>query len=630
MWSEMLMQQSVYAVIDPKCTMNCTCCKDQICGPGPFYAEGSCKKGCIDGYRGARCYEKCTFNCKRCANSTDRCSVCYNGYYPGPMYDCTSKCSPGCETCSSESVCTKCKDYNHNADNSTDCPYTYCTHKCKCQKTKCMSCIDGYYDKTTSCSKSCPDNCVSCSSEETCDKCKNGYFNGYAFDNTSLPRLDNCSHECRAHCTHCTSYDTCLKCVPGRYGLICNETCSAGCNSTDCLIRSGQCTCAPNFVGNDCKDCKVGKFGNMCEKNCSSGCKSGICNKQSGYCLKGCIIDSIVGKTCNACSVGKYGEYCNTSFPKNCNDNECDREKGTCLKCQENYTGELCQKCEKGKHGGRCNLLCPDRCEGTVCKQDSGKCFSCSGNFIGDRCAICKRGFFGSQCNDKCSEYCFDDICDRNTGVCMQGCKRHFSGDKCCLRSSNCVKCLTNDRCEECKIGFHGSTCNMTCSKYCVDNVCTLATGVCTKGCNGTFDEYLCPLEAVTEADKPEGSNQAIVAVMGVVLAISVVVNITVGTVVIVRKVQSGRRANKDGMEVAFKNNATAMSDHVDLTIHNANGMADENNTEYYNINEENEKNMSHVNPRLEKLESENLALRARVASLELKANVAEQYSRRN
>ncbi|XP_060577271.1 multiple epidermal growth factor-like domains protein 10 [Ruditapes philippinarum] len=284
------------------CTVDCACCIDRKCGAGHFF-QNECKLGCIDGYSGARCYEKCIHNCTKCDNfeDTENCTACYDGYYLGPARDCTSQCLPGCKTCTSGTTCTSCKEGYYNDNGHKDCRYRYCSESCNCENNQCVSCKDGYYDTSINCYSLCPGNCVNCSAYTDCGSCKDGYFKGYKNNNISFPLLNDCTYKCQDNCIRCSSYDSCSVCKSGLYGSYCKKNCSAGCINT-CHILTGNCDCFPNFAGERCDRCKAGKYGNMCNQQCSAGCKADVCDKDSGDCTDGCVIDIITGDKCDVCS----------------------------------------------------------------------------------------------------------------------------------------------------------------------------------------------------------------------------------------------------------------------------------------------------------------------------------------
>ncbi|KAK7452246.1 hypothetical protein BaRGS_00039757, partial [Batillaria attramentaria] len=84
-------------------------------------------------------------------------------------------------------------------------------------------------------------------------------------------------------------------CVSGRYGAQCQQTCSAGCQSTSCDSITGNCPCNTGWLGAQCRDCVSGSYGAQCQQTCSAGCQSTSCDSITGNC------------TCNA---GWSGAQC--------------------------------------------------------------------------------------------------------------------------------------------------------------------------------------------------------------------------------------------------------------------------------------------------------------------------------
>ena len=45
--------------------------------------------------------------------------------------------------------------------------------------------------------------------------------------------------------------------------------------------------------------------------------------------------------------------------------------------------------------------------------------------------AVCPKTFYGEKCNQRCGK-CKDNMtCDYKTGICKNGCKDHWTGEKC-------------------------------------------------------------------------------------------------------------------------------------------------------------------------------------------------------
>ncbi|XP_053386762.1 proprotein convertase subtilisin/kexin type 5-like isoform X2 [Mercenaria mercenaria] len=201
-------------VIDPQCQVNCSCCVNQLCGlkeKRHYYGNDSCLKGCIDGYRGARCYIKCAEYCKACYHlNSNNCTKCHDGFYNGKYKNCSENCASNCKACGKgPDLCTKCHE--------------------------------GFYNgKYKNCSEECPAGCKACKSQESCSECNEGYYNGKEFDFERSTSLYNCTHRCRDTCTRCMSYSNCTGCVRGAFGTICEHECSVGCVNSTCQQSTGE------------------------------------------------------------------------------------------------------------------------------------------------------------------------------------------------------------------------------------------------------------------------------------------------------------------------------------------------------------------------------------------------------
>ncbi|XP_060556947.1 multiple epidermal growth factor-like domains protein 10 [Ruditapes philippinarum] len=471
--------------IDEQCKVDCACCIDRKCGKG-LWSSTDCTLGCIDGHRGFRCYELCTHNCTKCSVDANTCTECYDGYYPGAAGDCTSRCLPGCKTCKSGITCTSCKEGYNNAVGQNDCSIRNCPDNCNCYNGQCVSCLDGYYDISRSCNSLCPSYCVTCSSNTDCGSCRDGYYNGYQNDNIYHPFLNDCTSKCRNNCVQCSSYKKCSICKTGRYGSNCENSCSAGCRSNTCNILTGNCACFPNFAGVRCDKCNTGKYGKMCEQQCPAWCKDNVCEKDSGDCTDGCTIDTITGDKCDVCSTGWYGHYCNMSCSVGCKNQQCEKSNGECSNgCLDNFIGEQCNQCIHGKYGDTCQRNCPNNCDEKGCLKDSGYCISCRVNFHGEKCDKCRPGSFGSLCSERCPSNCLNHVCDRDSGTCSDGCINNYSGDRCCINNNNCIACLSDTRCKQCKSGYFNGQCDKQCPQNCLKS-CHFETGLCG-GCKSNF-----------------------------------------------------------------------------------------------------------------------------------------------
>ncbi|XP_060564163.1 multiple epidermal growth factor-like domains protein 10 [Ruditapes philippinarum] len=583
--------------IDERCKIECACCKNENCGPDGFFPEGNCYDGCIDGYRGVRCYDKCTFNCPKCDKYANICESCYDGFYLEDTKDCSGVCPSKCVSCTSSIVCTKCKDEFYNDHGSTDCRYRKCPVNCKCEQNICVECQAGYFGPSTTCVETCPSNCNTCQSKDLCQSCKAGYYNGKQLDNPQNPVMYNCVHQCRAECTSCLTFNNCTSCVTGAFGPTCQQQCSTGCEKNVCNIENGNCICKQNFEGVNCTKCIPGRYGDSCEKTCPLYCKNEICDQRSGKCNE-CIRETITGRFCDTCKDGWYGDTCNLSCPTYCRDNTCERYIGSCYDCTNNFDGIRCEECVFGKYGKKCDLVCPNNCADGICNQGSGYCLSCMNNYYGNECTICKEGFYGVKCDQNCSSNCLYGVCNRLDGECLYGCKANFSGDKCCVNSENCLICDTNTECRQCKVGFYNEICNdecplncvkdsekcdkktghclsgciagyfggdckASCSRLCTDNVCDQNTGRCSKGCDSLSREIVCLpyTENQTQTENNNNNNNnnpTAVIVMGVIIAV-LVISLAVSMIFLWRARFS--QNNTGGKTISTENNIQEGSD---------------------------------------------------------------------
>ncbi|KAK3761434.1 hypothetical protein RRG08_051268 [Elysia crispata] len=154
--------------------------------------------------------------------------------------------------------------------------------------------------------------------------------------------------------TYLMQEESCEECPSGKYGVNCNESCSAHCAGTNnaCSHINGSCVegCDPGYTGETCnQECPSGKYGVNCNKRCSAHCAgtANACSHINGSCVEGCD-PGYTGETCNQeCPSGKYGVNCNKSCSAHCagTNNACSHINGSCAEgCFPGYTGETCEK----------------------------------------------------------------------------------------------------------------------------------------------------------------------------------------------------------------------------------------------------------------------------------------------
>ncbi|XP_060561108.1 cell death abnormality protein 1-like isoform X2 [Ruditapes philippinarum] len=212
LWSWVILGKCQMQDDEIDCTFNCTCCKNKECGPGKYF-ENECKHGCIAGYRGARCYLKCTHDCIKCDLNITTCSECKTGKYGT---DCMQNCSVGC-----------------------------LTNKCAVNDGRCK-CSDKFYGYS-------------------CDKCQIGRYGRLCNNQCSFGcknyECDRITGDCSAGCIVDTiTGDKCDSCFDGFYGHLCHKICSKGCRNATCHKQNGDCLlgCTDGFNGSRCDQCIEG------------------------------------------------------------------------------------------------------------------------------------------------------------------------------------------------------------------------------------------------------------------------------------------------------------------------------------------------------------------------------------
>ncbi|XP_073450011.1 tyrosine-protein kinase receptor Tie-1 isoform X3 [Aquarana catesbeiana] len=132
-------------------------------------------------------------------------------------------------------------------------------------------------------------------------------------------------------------------CPENKWGPSCQKDCLECLNGGVCHDISGECICAPGFMGNRCeKACREGNFGRNCQETCKrdQGCKG------LTFCLPdpyGCSCGSgWTGDHCQKeCPVGTYGANC--ALKCECESGgSCNRFSG-CV-CANGYHGQHCEK----------------------------------------------------------------------------------------------------------------------------------------------------------------------------------------------------------------------------------------------------------------------------------------------
>jgi len=195
----------------------------------------------------------------------------------------------------------------------------------------------------------------------------------------------------------------------------CEAVCSDGCHHGECT-EPEVCTCHSGFSGSQCQTvgCPRGSWGPDCGHTCP--CQNGgWCDPVTGDCT---CAPGFLGVTCtDTCPTGTWGEMCN---------NDCDCDTGEMC---HHVTG-TCSPCQAGSWGDDCLNTCKCNKEGTeLCSHKDGRCF-CKGNWFGRVCEMnCPFGFTDNTCHKKQPSgngtcQCANDlyICDKEKGcICPDG-----------------------------------------------------------------------------------------------------------------------------------------------------------------------------------------------------------------
>ncbi|XP_061186538.1 scavenger receptor class F member 1-like [Saccostrea echinata] len=255
--------------------------------------------------------------------------------------------------------------------------------------------------------------------------------------------------------------------------------------------------------------CDNGMFGKNCTRNCSENCVGKSCDILNGKCLSGMCSDGWQGEDCNQkCNNGTYGTQCK-SHCGNCRDREyCDHVTGYCKGgCEDGSKGDKCDKvCLDGTYGSNCKGKCGKCRGGQSCDKSSGVCLNgCENGYFGEKCILqCPDGTYGYQCNSSCGNCKDMKDCHHVTGYCNGSCADGSMGVKC-------------DK--ECPFGFYGKDCSERCSISC-----------------GSKSEQK-SISDETNTCKPttEGENNVIIYALGTVLIFSLLANIILVAMCIIR-----------------------------------------------------------------------------------------------
>jgi len=486
--------------------------------------------GCTEAADGGYLYDKQVYKCKApCATCSDQwtCTSCLDDgihFWSDYSSDCVTCTENGYTNGCVAGACTStgCSEANEGyyLDENNPGVAFKCPTQCKtCWKgyedyyPTCEECADGYLWKEDYSDCYLPDNCLESVDAETCNKCIDGYF--IAENNDGIVLNTPCVPCAVSHCLDCpNAVDlTCYLCERGFYLSeeqdSCGEPCSPHCDecadTTHCavcekgyFIFEGQCyqcyntlTCK-NCIGekpDDCMECTEGYYkfpGRGCLPctqnvyNTVASCEAPPLNITYGIierattktltCVKGSRISvkcagpvsyCETASSSTTCSICMEGYYLNLTeyICEPCSDSGCKicKTVGQCSECRTGYYLKYLNNVYS------C-MTCPQE-----------KCTACSAT----TCTACQAGYKLSNENKcvECTELSKYDECNCASGTYWDATNKHC--DSC---SSNCIKCISQDRCTKCSDGNYLDVGTKSCKYNSVS------------GCGSVFETGTCKI----------------------------------------------------------------------------------------------------------------------------------------
>ncbi|CAD2212937.1 hypothetical protein, conserved [Angomonas deanei] len=342
-------------------SLGASACTDPNCNNCPSHPNDC--YGCNAGWFNTQFLDNSVWGCVRqvpnCLyhNHDGTCGDCYDGYslQNGACITCVS----GCKRCDTPGICVVCKAADHAVNNDGKACVTCNVANCvTCsQNDKCHACANGFTNVNGFCIACSTVGCSECKKANVCSKCA---------DTKAVPTLDG--KQCVTAVSNCEEYSNggCSKCKSG-YSLSGNQCVSCPIANCNMCSKSDQCDSC-NAV--DSVKQETSEDGKACVANiykCTKYSSSGACTE----CVTGYTSDA-TGKKCVECSVDGCGR--------------CD-ERNVCVACKDKYTLSSENKCIPG------------------C--DVENCFSC---VTPNQCSACRGGFALSNVTKACVT-CTDPKC---------------------------------------------------------------------------------------------------------------------------------------------------------------------------------------------------------------------------
>ncbi|CAD8158195.1 unnamed protein product [Paramecium octaurelia] len=363
---------------------------------------------------------------------------------------------------------------------------------------KCVStCGQKYYSDSSNACKSCPDNCLECTSSTVCQSCSDD--TNYELKNSKcVKKCNEKQFDYNGICTLCN--ENCNTCID-------QSTKCTSCGTTNNLLYQNKCI----------SQCPTGIFqvGFSCIA-CTSPCKT--CSTGPTACLT-CVANYYYKKTSLSCVTD-----CGTRYFQD--GSECTQCSDPCNNCS---SSTICIDCITGYY------FFNNSCISTVPSgyYQSGntliKCPNICGNCISEtECTSCPTNQYllSKQCIDKCPDkyyslnfVCYScdascllcssstvcTLCPDNylhlSGKCYQNCPtKYYSLDQQCLScQSSCATCVNGLECKTCPTSspyMSSNLCVSTClaNYYIKEYACIKCSNECAtcddKGCLTCIENY--------------------------------------------------------------------------------------------------------------------------------------------
>ncbi|EAR94920.2 REJ domain protein (macronuclear) [Tetrahymena thermophila SB210] len=226
-------------------------------------------------------------------------------------------CSPYCDECDQDSVCSKCieKYYLDSSGSCQPCDQT-CLNCSGPSKENCLSCISGLFfqQKSSSCVQNCDQNqypdsqnvCQLC--DQSCAICQGAGPNNCLSCQLGL-YLQPITHSCQLCDQTCSSCDgagpnSCMSCIPGLYYQPNKKQCVQNCDLNQFINSLNQCqpcdlSCAScdGSSSKSCLSCPQNSFlfNKMCVGICPNGFQSNLISLTCDQC------QNYMDPKCNSC-----------------------------------------------------------------------------------------------------------------------------------------------------------------------------------------------------------------------------------------------------------------------------------------------------------------------------------------